>query len=217
MNAAEKLLMNHADMAHLELASWLGDAATLQAAHPVISVKKDPWVPGATEFLQHKEAILKHLETAKALNLTTTKELEEAVAAALDDININANYLFLRAKHEKNEAWLHNNGYQLKEKAKRNYDKLVSATALLLRLKNGPGIGEVTANWDRDQAAGSYQLQICKGRPQGEEPFVDQGYFKKVRTTISDLERASWYYFRVRSVGNNEIGPWSEPVGIIVT
>lgn len=217
MNASDTFQMNHADMDHPELVLWLEDAATLQAAHPLISVKKDEWVPGSTQFWQHKEAISKQWEAAQAANQESTKELEEAIAAALADININAGYLKLRAKHENNDAWLHNNGYQPKERTKRNFDKAVRAVALLLRLKHGPGPGAVSVNWDRDPAAGTYQLQICKGHPQGEESFVDQGHFKKVRAVIKNLDRASWYHFRVRSIGNNEVGQWSEPVGIIVT
>lgn len=216
MNAADRYHMNHADMEHPELMRWLEDTATLQDAHAELG-KKDDWVPGSPQFRQHKDTLSKELDRAAAMNVPTTKELEEAHAAAVADIDINANYIVLRARHEKNDAWLHHNGYQPKEKTKRNYDKVVSAIALLLRLKNGPNIGEVTVIWDKDSAAGSYQLQICKGVPQGEESYADLGYYRKIRTVVGNLERASWYYFRVRSIGNNEIGPWSEPVGIVVT
>lgn len=217
MNATDKLVMNHAEMDPPELMLWLDDAATLQAAHQKISTQKDKWVPGADEFRERKRVIAKELEKAAALNLTTTKELEEATAATVADVNINANYLVLRAQHEKDESWLHNSGYQLKEKPKRIYDRAVSAVALLLRLKNGPNIGEVTVSWDKDPAAGAYQLQFCKGHPKGDESFGDFGILTRVRTVAGNLDRASWYYFRVRSIGNNETGPWSEPVGIIVT
>lgn len=217
MNAADRFLMNHAEMDPPNLMLWLEDAATLQAAHEKISALTEEWVPWAPHFRKHKEAIAMALQNAAAQNLATTTELEEKVAATVEDVHINANYLVLRARKEKDDAWLHNNGYQLKEKPKRIYDRAVSAMALLLRLKNGPNIAEVTVSWDRDPGAGSYQLQICKGHPQGEESFGDFGFFTKVRTIAGNLERASWYYFRVRSIGNNETGPWSEPVGIVVT
>lgn len=217
MNAADKFLMNQQDMSPPEFMLWLEDTATLQAANPKISTEKDAWVPGPFQFLGHKENIAREWNKATAQNVDTTKELEEAIAVALDDVYINAAYLVLRAKHGKDEAWLHNNGFQWKEKGKRIYDRGVSAEALPLRAKNGPNIGEVTLNWDKDLGAGSYQLQICKGHPQGEESYVDHGFLKKVRVVIGSLERASWYYFRVRSIGHNETGPWSESVGIIVT
>lgn len=217
MNAADRFLMNQADMDPPELMMWLDDAATLQAAHPKISTQKDGWVPGAPQFKEHKENIAREWQKALALNLDSTRELEEVTAAALEDVNTNANYLVLRAKQEKDEAWLHNNGYKAKEKAKRIYDRGVSAAALVVRAKNGPSVAEVAVSWDKDPGAGSYQLQFCKGHPQGEESYVDYGYLKKVRAVIGNLERASWYYFRVRSIGNNETGPWSEPFGIIVT
>lgn len=216
MSASDIFVMNHADMAPPELMTWLDDAAILQAAHVKISTQKDGWVPGAPQFKEHKENIEREWQKASALNLDTTKELEEATAAALNDVNTNASYLVLRAKHEKDEAWLHNNGYQTKEKTKRIYDRGVSTAALVLRAKNGPNVAEVTVSWEKDPGAGSYQLQICKGHPQGEESYVDYGYLRKVRAVIGNLERACWYYFRVRSIGNNEIGPWSEAVGIIV-
>lgn len=217
MNASDRFVMNHGEMTPRELIVWLEDAATLQDAHEHIRVKKDGWVPGASQFRQHKEVLSKCLDDLAANNETKSKELDQAVAAAQEDININANYILLRARQEKSDAWLHNNGYQLKEKLKRNYSKVIRAIACLLRAKNGPNIGEVTLSWEKDLAAGSYQLQMCKGKPQGEESYADQGYFTKIRTVVGNLERASWYYFRIRSIGNNETGPWSEPVGIIVT
>lgn len=217
MNAADRFLMNHAEMAPPDLMLWLEDAATLQAAHEKISALTEDWVPWAPHFRARKEAIARELQNAAAQNLTTTKALEEVTAATVEDVIINANYLVLRARREKDDAWLHNNGYQWKEKPTRVYDRAVSAIASLLRLKNGPNISEVTVSWDKDPGAGSYQLQICKGHPQGDESFGDYGFFKKVRVVAGNLERASWYYFRVRSIGNNEAGPWSEPVGIIVT
>ncbi len=217
MNAADRFLMNHAAMAPSQLATWLNDAATLQDAHAKISTQIDHWVPWSPQFRSHRESIETEVQKALALNVRTTKELQGATAAAIEDVNINAAYLVIRAKCEKDEAWLHNNGYTLKEKAKRVYDRPVSTSSLALRAKNGPNAGQVILSWDRDPGAGSYQLQICKGHPQGEESFVDYAYLTKVRTTADSLERASWYYFRIRSVGNNETGPWNEAVGIIVT
>ncbi|MBJ6751503.1 fibronectin type III domain-containing protein [Geomonas anaerohicana] len=217
MSLLGTILMNHAEMAPPELILWLDDAATLQAAHTKINTLMDAWVPGTTKFREHKEAIARELEKANALNVSTTKELDAAVAAALEDVHTNASYLVLRAKHEKDDSWLHNNGYQPKEKAKRGHDRSVSASILGLRAKNSPNIAEVSLSWDKDLAAGSYQLQICKGHPQGEGSFEDYGFLTKVRVVIGNLERASWYHFRVRSIGHNEFGPWSEAVGIIVT
>lgn len=217
MNAADRFQMNHAAMAPQQLATWLDDAATLQTAHNKISTEIDQWVPWSPHFRSHKAHIESELQKALALNVRTTKELQAAIAAAIEDVNINAAYLVIRAKCEKDEAWLHNNGYVMKEKPKRMGVRGVSLSGLVIRAKNGPKIGEVTVIWDKDPGAGSYQLQMCKGHPQGEESFEDYGYLKRVRTIIGNLERANWYYFRVRSVGNNETGPWSEPIGIIVT
>ncbi|MBU5614491.1 fibronectin type III domain-containing protein [Geomonas azotofigens] len=217
MSVPDKFEMNHEEMDPPTLIIWLDDAATLQAAHVKISCIKDDWVPWSPHFKAHKEAISRALERAAALNLDHTEEVDAAVAAALEDVNINASYLVLRAKQEKDETWLHNNGYQLKGKLKRVYDRPVSAAALVIRAKNGPEIGEITLTWDKDLAAGSYQLRICKGHPQGDESYVDYSFLKKVRVVIGNLERASWYHFRIRGIGHNQTGPWSEPVGIIVT
>ncbi|MBJ6801130.1 fibronectin type III domain-containing protein [Geomonas propionica] len=217
MSVSDKFEMNHEEMDAPTFILWLDDAATLQDAHPKISTQKDPWAPGSIQFRAHKEVISKEWERASVLNVPSTRELEAAIAAALEDVNINANYLVLRARQDKDEAWLHNNGYQPKGKAKRVYDRPVSAAALVAKAKNGPEIGEVTLTWDKDAAAGSYQLQVCKGHPQGDESYADYGFLKKVRIVIGNLERASWYHFRVRSIGHNQNGPWSEPVGIIVT
>lgn len=217
MNPADRFVMNHASMAPPQFVTWLDDAATLQAAHIKISTLMDSWVPTSPQFRDHKENIESEWQKALALNLRTTKGLQMATAAAVEDVYINAAYLVIRAKNDRDETWLYNNGFTLKEKTKRVYARPVSLFGHVLRVKNGPQIGEVTVSWDKDPGAGSYQLQICKGHPQGEESFEDYGQLTLVRTIIAKLERANWYYFRVRSVGNNEYGPWSEPVAIIIT
>lgn len=69
---------------------------------------------------------------------------------------------------------------------------------------------------ERDPGAGVYEVQFCKGAPAGEESWQVLGNFRKVKIFTPDLERAGWYYFRVRSHGDNETNPWSYPADAIV-
>jgi len=216
MFAANAFLMECAKMNHMELISWLLDTATLQEAHPFHSVNWPDWVPGASNFRQHAAVLSSTGKAAENKDRGKVKERDQEHADTLLSISLNANYIVMRSIHEKDESLLHNVGYVLKNKTKKSNGTSISNTPLALKIKTGPDPGSVTVRFEKDMAAGSYQLQICKGEPVGEESWGDQAYYKGRRVTVSNLDRASWYYFRVRSHGNNTTSPWSAPVGIIV-
>jgi len=201
-----------------ELALWLNDSATLQEAHPFHGHDWPEWVPGAARFRQHSTALTAGLEAAKNKDREKSRELEEEHASTLVSINMNATYIVMRSIHEKNDSLLHNVGYQLKEQTKRtNTLTSIRNAPMVLQVRKGPDSGSVLVKFERDPGAGLYQLQICKGQPAGEESWGDGGLHKGCRVVKNNLELASWYYFRGRSHGNNETGPWSDPVGIIIT
>ncbi|HBG04870.1 MAG: hypothetical protein A2075_00880 [Geobacteraceae bacterium GWC2_58_44] len=217
MFAVEIFLMNFAKMGYTELIPWLLDTATLQEAHPFHRANWPDWVPGASKFREHAEILSVAVKAAENKDREKTKERDQKHADTLLSVNLNANYIVMRWHHEKNESLLHNAGYVLKEKTKKSYGRSsISNRPLDLKLKNGPDPGSVTVKFEKDPAAGLYQLQICKGVPVGEESWGEQGLHKSCRFVVIDLDRASWYYFRGRSHGDNETSPWSAPVGIVV-
>lgn len=123
----------------------------------------------------------------------------------------------MRARHQNDESLLHNTGYELKEKTKRNHAPVsVSTQPLNITAKRADEEAAVVLIIEKDPGAALYEVQFCKGIPTGEDSWQKLGTFKKLRIYVPNLERAGWYYFRVRSYGDNETSPWSQPCDIIV-
>ena len=209
-------LMNFLKMTIPELTTWLLGTAALQEKNPFHCTTMPDWVPAWKRFREHADSLNTAAKAAENKDVAKMKARDDEQAAALS-ININACYVVMRAKHENDDSLLHDMGYEIKEKTKRVHSSSsISQLPMLLKVKRGPEPGSVVVIFQKDPAAGLYQLQMCKGEPAGEETFGDQGSYKSLRNVISNLERASWFYFRGRSHGNNESSPWSIPVGIIV-
>jgi len=209
--------MHFLKMSIPEISTWLLGTAALQEQNPFHGSTMPDWVPAWGRFRQHSDALISLAKAAENKDTAKVKARDEELAAALLSININACYVVMRAKHENNDELLHGMGYEFKEKTRKvHVTSGISQLPMILKLKRGPDPGSVVVIFQMDPAAGLYQLQICKGEPAGEDSFKDGGNFKAIRNVINNLERASWYYFRGRTHGNNESGPWSSPVGIIV-
>ncbi|MBJ6802722.1 fibronectin type III domain-containing protein [Geomonas propionica] len=210
--------MNHfADMNHHQLIGWLLDAATKQEQHPYHSTNTPDWVAGPVRFREHAAALSQKEEAAKYKDILAMKERDLERTAILESIHFNASYIIMRARHENDESLLQNVGHELKEKTKRTHAS-TSVTRLPLKVtaKRGDQPGSMVLTIERDPGAGVYEVQYCKGAPTSEQSWQPLGNFKKVRIFVPDLERSGWYYFRVRSHGDNETSPWSAPVDIIV-
>jgi len=212
-------VMNHfADMSHHALVGWLLDAATKQELHPYHGKNTPDWVAGPARFRQHATVLSQKEEAAKFKDTQALKERDLERAATFDSININACYIVMRAFQENDETLLNNVGHDLKEKTKRAHSHSVpiSTSPLKVTAKRGDQPGSIVLTIERDPGAGVYEVQFCKGPPTGEESWQGFGNFKKVRIFIPGLDRAGWYYIRVRSHGDNETSPWSIPIDIIV-
>jgi hypothetical protein len=216
MFASEVFIMPSVKTGYADLIPWLLNTAILQEAHHFHSQNWPDWVPGAKKFRGHAEALTIKGKAAENKDRERAKERDQEYADAMLSIRLNANYIVMRSLYEKDESLLYNVGYVLREKTRRSYGQTLSAMPLVVKLKNGPDIASVAVRWDRDPAAALYLLQICKGEPAGEDSWMDEGTHKSCRVIVRNLDRASWCYFRVRSIGDNESGPWSAPVGIIV-
>ena len=205
-----------AEMSHHALVGWLLDAATKQEGHRLWQEVPE-WAVGPPRFRQHAAALSLKEDAAKYKDLQAMKERDLERASAMESIHFNAAYLVMRAHHENDESLLHNAGHELKEKTKRAHAPVsISSQPLKVAMKRGDQPGSAVLSVERDPGAGLYEVQFCKGAPTGEEAWQSLGNFKKVRIFIPNLERAGWYYFRVRSHGDNQTSPWSAPVDIIV-
>jgi hypothetical protein len=218
MFASKYYLMPHKTMPIPELIPWLYDTATLQEAHAYHGSNWPDWMPGPRKFREHASSLTSGQEAAKNKDTAKLRELEKEHAATLMSINMNATYIVMRSILENNESLLHNVGYVLKEQTKRsNTLTSIRMTPMVLTVKRGPEPGSIVVKFERDPGAGLYHLQICKGQPSGEDSWEDEGLHKSCRVVVKDRELATWCFVRGRSQGDNETGPWSEPVGIIIT
>ncbi|HBA89945.1 MAG TPA: fibronectin type III domain-containing protein [Geobacter sp.] len=211
-------VMNHfPEMSHHALVGWLLDAATKQEQHSYHAKNTPEWAAGAAQFRQHAAALSLKEEAAKYKDIQAMKDRDLERAATLETIHFNACYIIMRARHENDETLLFNVGHELKEKTKRAHAPVeVSSQPLKATAKRGDHPGSIVLTVERDPGAGLYEVQFCKGVPGGEESWQALGNFKKVRIFVPNLERSGWYYFRIRSHGDNKTSPWSNPVDIIV-
>jgi len=204
-------------MSHHALVGWLLDTATKQEDHDFHGKNTPEWAAGPPRFRGHATALSQKEDAAKYKDTQAGRDRDLERAATLESIHFNASYIIMRARHENDESLLHNVGYELKEKTKRHHASVsVSKQSLKVTAKRGDQQGSVVITIERDPGAGLYEVQICKGAPAGEESWQALSNSKKVRIFVPNLERSGWYYFRVRSHGDNETSPWSIPVDIIV-
>jgi len=205
------------EMNHHALVGWLLDTATKQEEHPTLFKDVPDWVPGPAQLRQHAAALTQKEEAAKYKDTQATKERDLERVATLESIHGNAAYIVMRSRHENDDSLLYNKGHEVKEKGRKSPAPIpLSRLPLKVTVKRGDEDGSVVLIIEKDPGAGVYEVQICKGMPTGEESWQLLGRFKKVRVFVPGLERAGWYYFRVRSHGDNEWSPWSAPVDIIV-
>jgi len=200
-----------------ELTTWLLGTASLQEKHPFHGTTMPEWIPAWEKYRQHAECLTIASKEAENKDVAKGKVRDDEHAATLLSINTNACYVIMRAKHEKNDELLHGMGYEIKEKTKKPHvSNSVSSLPMILTVRRGPVPGSAVINFQKDPAAGLYQLKFCKGEPTREESYGEPVGYKSTRVVIENLDRASWYYFSGRCHGNNEVGPWSAPVGIII-
>lgn len=202
-----------------ELIGWLLNTAGTQEKDPIFSEENRPkWVAGPPEFRGHAQALSQKADAAKNKDVQLMKEFEEERASTLTSIQINAAYLVIRAHHNQEHGLLLGKGYQVKERSRkpRGPSPPISSLPLKVTAKRGDKEGSAVLIIERDPGAAIYQVDYCVGAPTGEESWQRLGSYKRVRIVLNNLQRAGWYYFRARSQGDDEVGPWSMPVDIIV-
>jgi len=216
MSANELFVMNFHKMPTRELITWCLGTAALQETNPFHATTMPDWVHGPRHFREHAANLTELDKAAENKDTAKMKERDLEQEATYHSIDINASYLVLRAKVAKDYSLLHGMGYEVKEKTKRTHQHVpVSRVPLQVEVERA-GDGAVRLKIQKDPGAGTYQVQFCKGEPKGEESWADFANFRTSRPLLQNLERASWYYFRVRSHGDNETSPWSAVVGIVV-
>ncbi|WP_224983000.1 hypothetical protein [Geomonas agri] len=86
----------------------------------------------------------------------------------------------------------------------------------LRRVRNESGAITIIGTHVRN--GGPYLINLCKGEPTSEESWYNPGghYNTCSKIVQKNLEPANKYYVRMRSDRPEGLGPWSQPVSIIV-
>lgn len=190
------------DMRTHELIGWLLDTAGKQEKDPIFGEEDRPkWVAGPPEFRGHASALSQKSDAAKKKDIQLMKDFEQERASTVTSIHINAAYVVMRAHHSQEHGILEGKGYEFKEKTRkpRGASPSVSSLPLKVTARRGDKEGSAVLAIERDPGAGIYEVQFCIGVPTGEESWQPLGSYKKVRIFLDHLQRAGWYYFRVRS------------------
>jgi hypothetical protein len=170
------------------------------------------------EFRSHASALSEKADAAKHKDTQLMKLFEEERTATLTSIHFNAAFIVMTAHHTQDQSILEGQGYEFSKtnKRQRGASPGISKLPLKVNVKRGDKPGSAVLAIERDPGAAMYQIQFCIGPPAGEDSWQDSGNYKKVRIFLDDLQRSGWYYFRVRSHGDHEVGPWSAPVDVII-
>jgi hypothetical protein len=140
-------------------------------------------------------------ETAVAEARATLEEALQKLAAELEDIpNVT-------------DAQLATTGYTLRKTAVHTTDPVAAPANVRLKLTGTSG--EVQALCDSVARAKTYQLQFTQDPNGG--TWSDGGTFGNTRgMIIKGLTRAKDYWVRVRAIGPDGPGAWSDPATILV-
>jgi hypothetical protein len=83
-----------------------------------------------------------------------------------------------------------------------------------LHAATGDSPGEVDVNWNSVDGARSYEIQTAPDPTAGPWAFKDNS--TKSKATLSGLTSASRIWVRVRAIGANDKGGWSDPAETVV-
>lgn len=71
--------------------------------------------------------------------------------------------------------------------------------------------GEIDLAWNPVAAASGYEVEVAYDLT-GEGPWEQSGATTQSKITIEKLDNRTRYWFRVRAVGEKNVGDWSDPV-----
>ena len=86
---------------------------------------------------------------------------------------------------------------------------------LNLRVAQGSVGGTLKLEWNKDDSALVYIIQICPD-PFSEANFITKAAITQTKFTVSGLTVGTKYWFRVAGIGPLGSGDWSEPAGLVV-
>ncbi len=148
--------------------------------------------------------------TAARTALQDAQLAVEARDAELSDL-LRQEGSYVQTESGGDEAIINSAAMQVKEEGQAR----IMTQVMALDASFGDNEGEVDLNWDSMKGAKSYEIQTSEDPPTSSS-WMLKATAPKSRTTIEDLPTGSRCWFRVRAIGANNNGPWSDPATKIV-
>ena len=216
MTAPPKVVDNFRNLNHGDA---LLQAGSIFSACTLIRERLDKWTPGTTTIDDLGVVIEKFRD---AYNLAQGGGLH--ALAVRDTVREELNLAVYTVGHQIETLAINDpqliplTGYELRKRRGRSTNITADNSPLspLLSMSHGTHPGMLIGKAPRVSYAGSYELQMTIGDPNVEEGWTtvcQRKYCKRLE--VSGLVSGQKYYFRLRAIGANNVGPWSLVVGII--
>ncbi|MBU5613003.1 hypothetical protein [Geomonas azotofigens] len=169
-----------------------------------------------------------HVTTMKELSVgadrgDTLLQKKRQAIRDLSELEMHASVSYVKtiAIHLKDPGILRALNLPIKETYQKSSRKQLSPQQVEIRLelkrvRNESGAIIIMGRHVR--GGGPYMINLCKGEPTSEESWYNPGghYSSCGRILQRNLEPANKYYVRMRTDRPEGLGPWSQPVSIIV-
>jgi hypothetical protein len=178
----------------------------------------EPWPPQAPALGDIRKAYNAYRDsynaslTRDSLKIRQRKADREALTQMLKQL---APYLELVAKGD--AMALASSGYDLRQEVVRNRANGTLPAPSDFTVKHGPNSGTLLIHAARLAGAGSYEVQIAQGDPTVEANWRHALSSKNCsHILLEGLTPAQTHWVRMRGIGSQGPGVWTEPVSIIV-
>ena len=209
--------VNFRRLSHVDFIFKVGNIADLCEVHEGLG----PWpeeVPNPGEIRTDNLDFAASVQAAANGDRQRIAERDEKRANLEDAVTMVAQHIIMKSKRKKDPSLLLNNGFDQKKKVTRSAagSKDVTAAPAGLTAKHGPASGTVIVKTRKLAGAGSYEIQISL-EPGNEASWQTTGHsIHCSHMEIKGQVPGSKCYIRVRGLGANGPGPWSEPISLII-
>lgn len=178
----------------------------------------EPWPKQAPTLAQLSDALAAYREAYHASLTRDTlkiKQREAAREALVNLLRLLASYLEFAAAGD--VSILATTGYDLRNDIVRGVNSGILPAPSNFRVLHGKQSGTVDIHVDRLPGAASYEVQIAQGDPTVEANWKPARIAKTgSHIAVDNLTPGQTYWFRVRAIGKDGNGLWTDPVSIIV-
>ncbi|MDD5034919.1 MAG: fibronectin type III domain-containing protein [Methylococcaceae bacterium] len=202
----------------------LSGADFLTKAGTIVNAMRDnadfpePWPPQVPSFPQLEEAYNAFGDAFHASASRDRVKISEKVAnraTLVEHLKALAGYLEVVAKGDTTK--LLRTGYDLRKDIVHGTGTIPLSAPSGFIAKHGKLSGSIVLHATNIPGAVSYEAHYTDGDPANEESWKDAGTFPGCnRIDIGGLVLGKLYWFRIRAIGNNGAGAWTDPASVII-